>query len=734
MRALKYLFLLAAVCAQAATSVSQYGITWTFSEDHTVGQYANGDYYVVENSPGAGVTITDIDPASTYTPTNSSVVTITNASPCVVSWTAHGMRPGQLIRFSTTGSLPTGLTAGAWYYVSGTSFTANSFKVSTIPWPANVNVNTTSSGSGVQTCEYGRVINGTMINPVAGIGVFNGFDSSLTLNKGSSAVFSYAEDLNYARPNGADLSVGNPLVADAGSSLISSISYATAQNRPQLSDAAVLTVVAAAPAANSMRPPYCGTDKSHNWNADDMDYDILLSLVPVPGTPTLSSVSDLFTRPWIEIETYVTGREMHPYNNQPIYGRDMAHAVGNAAMSLLLNYTNEQKEMLYIRLCQYGLDVYGAAVTGGYWQVNGGHNLGRKEALMRAGQAWNDPAILAYADKEQHDIFQEDQATFYVAQDDVDITHSDAWTPNTAESARTVTISNSSPAIVTKTDHGLTVGSKTTYTSSGTLPTGIVAGTNYYVLATGLTDDQYQLSLTRGGAAINTTSSGSGTITERYAIPYTVADIGVPDWGPSLDPDDRNFAWSATYRAINYGAFLAPALVSHLLNETAAWNWAPFFDYQDRVMTIETTVQSDISKFELNMWQTYRNGPPTDPFLSSAVIATDGADISLVFNESCTTGLGGAGGVTLSASGGAVTASYASGSGSTTYVYNLSRTLLSGEVVSVSYVQPGNGIQATVGGADVASFSDLAVENDSTQIVVEGAVPMKKRLGPQIGF
>ncbi|RXF54714.1 hypothetical protein EG867_16720, partial [Enterococcus faecalis] len=33
--------------SEAATSVSQYGITWNFDGDYPVGQYANGDYWVV---------------------------------------------------------------------------------------------------------------------------------------------------------------------------------------------------------------------------------------------------------------------------------------------------------------------------------------------------------------------------------------------------------------------------------------------------------------------------------------------------------------------------------------------------------------------------------------------------------------------------------------------------------------------------------------------------------------
>jgi hypothetical protein len=44
----------------AASTVSQFGITWTFDKDYTTGQFANGDYWVV-----GPVTITSINPPST---------------------------------------------------------------------------------------------------------------------------------------------------------------------------------------------------------------------------------------------------------------------------------------------------------------------------------------------------------------------------------------------------------------------------------------------------------------------------------------------------------------------------------------------------------------------------------------------------------------------------------------------------------------------------------------------
>jgi len=113
-----------------------------------------------------------------------------------------------------------------------------------------------------------------------------------------------------------------------------------------------------------------------------------------------------------------------------------------------------------------------------------------------------------------------------------------------------------------------------------------------------------------------------------------------------------------------------------------------------------------------------RGGAPT---LSSATVSSAGTSISLVFSESCTTGAGGSGGVTVSPSGGSSTATYSSGSGSTTYVYTLSRTIQSGESLTVSYTQPGNGIEATSGGADVATFIAQAVTNNSTVSITQAA-------------
>jgi hypothetical protein len=71
-----------------------------------------------------------------------------------------------------------------------------------------------------------------------------------------------------------------------------------------------------------------------------------------------------------------------------------------------------------------------------------------------------------------------------------------------------VSISVASPAVVTSTVTVAT-GTPITFSTSGALPTGLTPGTTYYALAS--TGTSFNLSLTAGGAAINTTGAGSGS-------------------------------------------------------------------------------------------------------------------------------------------------------------------------------------------------------------------------------
>jgi hypothetical protein len=83
-----------------------------------------------------------------------------------------------------------------------------------------------------------------------------------------------------------------------------------------------------------------------------------------------------------------------------------------------------------------------------------------------------------------------------------------SWTP--VSKPATVTISNASPGVVTLTSHGFAANDPVVFSTTGSLPTGLTAGTKYYV-KTVLTADTFTVAATAGGTAINTSSAGSGT-------------------------------------------------------------------------------------------------------------------------------------------------------------------------------------------------------------------------------
>jgi hypothetical protein len=82
-------------------------------------------------------------------PSAPSAVTISIASPCVITWTNHNLLPGSVIFLNTTGALPTGLSVLTPYFVIAAGFTTGSFEVAaTIGGAA---INTSGSQSGTQT-------------------------------------------------------------------------------------------------------------------------------------------------------------------------------------------------------------------------------------------------------------------------------------------------------------------------------------------------------------------------------------------------------------------------------------------------------------------------------------------------------------------------------------------------------------------------------------------------------
>lgn len=97
-----------------------------------------------------------------------------------------------------------------------------------------------------------------------------------------------------------------------------------------------------------------------------------------------------------------------------------------------------------------------------------------------------------------------------------------------------VTITIATPGVVTWMSHGLAAGQTIVFQTTGALPTGIVIATTYFVLATGLTANTFQFSLSSGGAAVNTSGTQSGVqtgLTDDTAAIQTALNSGTPILG-----------------------------------------------------------------------------------------------------------------------------------------------------------------------------------------------------------
>jgi hypothetical protein len=118
-----------------------------------VHQYA-GDVYAFRNNAGGTAAVMHKASASGWTPITlgreisftqrSATVTITIASPAVISWADNDLVAGQRVFFQTTGALPNGLTAGIPYFV--VSPAAGTIQVAATAGGTPINTSGTQSG------------------------------------------------------------------------------------------------------------------------------------------------------------------------------------------------------------------------------------------------------------------------------------------------------------------------------------------------------------------------------------------------------------------------------------------------------------------------------------------------------------------------------------------------------------------------------------------------------------
>ena len=261
----------------------------------------------------------------------------------------------------------------------------------------------------------GRVRNGSMIDPDPST-ERQGYDSELY---GKDTLQRYVPELNVA----IGISAAQPRRLQVAQSLISVVSRDKSTEAPILQKAAVLTCVSAMPAPDAFRPPYVKGDKAVRFRAADLDFSCLQQLDPVGDIPLIEAITERFDGLWLDHVPGWIARYMHPADNMPDYGRDIASLVGSAGLMLNLDLRKARKRPLLIRVTQIGIDNYAALRGGCRWQGIGGLGHGRKFPILIAGRVLGDEAMLNvgkdYVSKTKQEggrgaWFAEDGQSFYV--------------------------------------------------------------------------------------------------------------------------------------------------------------------------------------------------------------------------------------------------------------------------------------------------------------------------------
>lgn len=85
---------------------------------------------------------------------------------------------------------------------------------------------------------------------------------------------------------------------------------------------------------------------------------------------------------------------------------------------------------------------------------------------------------------------------------------------------------NAGTDLFTSASHGLVAGDTVIFETDGTIPTGLTADATYYVIAGGLTTDDFKVSTTLGGAAVDVTNAQTSS---NHCFLKTSAQPGIPE-------------------------------------------------------------------------------------------------------------------------------------------------------------------------------------------------------------
>jgi len=191
------------------------------------------------------------------------------------------------------------------------------------------------------------------------------------------------------------------------------------------------------------------------------------------------------------------------------------------------------------------------------------------------------------------------------------------WSAQIGVTPLAFTVTIASPAVVTA---ALRNGTAVYLNTTGALPTGLAVGTVYYVV--GSTGTTCNLSLTYGGAAINTsgTQSGTQTISSRG---INITQLGGASDCPTIQntifvADTSRFVFA--FGCNDYGSTVQDPMLVRWSDQESVTNWTPSSTNQagsirlshgSEIVTVVQTRQEIVVWTDSSLYSLQYQGPPT---------------------------------------------------------------------------------------------------------------------------
>ncbi|HUT57709.1 MAG TPA: hypothetical protein VNA25_07640 [Phycisphaerae bacterium] len=345
-------------------SVGQYGITWTFEKPARVGQFVNGDYYVVGE-----VTVTAIDPKPRF----GEEVADDELDSLEKQWLGRKVLARQDVIRSGSMLNPPARQQVAW-------------------------------DSGIKNWFRPKLAARLPIRMKPG----DSLVSTISLKVGEVATTPYT-----GQPRGKHF-----VRANADNSPVRTAAILTCMAEPQPADAfrpaycdtknkVYLTRDLKRHLLKTLPRPKvcCGREgSSMKWHPSH-------DPPKAENLPKMDKWVRVFQRPWVN--TGFFGFEQ-PMENMPHYEQWIGQAMSMGGLMLMLDYTPAEKEPLLVNMVQVGIDYWGAVKNGHPgWDGHGGHGSGRKFPIVFAGIMLGDEEMASPTKAFPKVNFGEDNQTMY---------------------------------------------------------------------------------------------------------------------------------------------------------------------------------------------------------------------------------------------------------------------------------------------------------------------------------